>query len=255
MALDIRGGFILKGAKTLDAAYKRLPDWLEASYIRGRQLTQQSIVGLATEFYDLSTALGDSQFKEMGRTPYDAAYAVIDNALRAGYPSYSLGTVIAIGVTDSKRVIGILHSDSKPMRDTFMAFPDIAPYDFSVVTGKPKKVTDKQWEQRRSDWKSLEINDQYVHMLEYTLVGQNTAFIPSRDDNVIIPLYETRLHKLAQQHTMNECMNEFGLHFENEYVEFMLRNPLYTDRLNASLAYLETVLDKELTLEKLQKEL
>ncbi len=254
MALDISGGFILKGAKTLDAAYKCLPHWLEVSYIKARQLSQQAIVSLATDFYDEATVLHKPDYRDLSDTPYDAAYIWINDELRRGVPGSGLGTGIAIGVAQDKRVIGILHSESKAMREHFMTLPGIFSYDYSVVTGKPKGVTQKQWDQRRDDWQSLEINDQYVHMLEYTLVNPSVMFIPSRDDDVIIPSFEARLQKLAQKHTMNECRDEFGLYSEHKFVEFMLRNPIYTERLNASLKYLDTLLDKDLTLEKLQKE-
>lgn len=253
MTMDIGGGFILKGAKTLDAAYKRIPGWLESSYIRGRQLSQKAIVGLATEFYDQSTCVGDHGFKDVAKTPYDAAYEWIKGELEAGNPTYSLGTMIAIGVARNKRVIGVLHSDSKQMREHFMSLPDIAPYDYSVVSGKPKKVSEKQWEQRREDWESMEINDQYVHMVEYVFIGSNVMFIPSRDDDVILPSYESRLHKVARAHTMTECRNDFGLHSEHQVIEFMLRNPIYTQRLEAALEQVGRRLDKELTLEKLQE--
>jgi hypothetical protein len=254
MALDISGGFILKGAKTLDAAYHRLPGWLEASYIRARQLSQQAIVSLATDFYDEATAVGKKDYRDLSDTPYDAAYNWINYELReTEEPAYNLGMALAIGVVN-KRVIGLLHSDSKVMREFFMAQPDIGPYDYSVVSGKPKKVTSKQWEQRGNDWAALEINDQYVHMLEYTIIPPRTLFIPSRDDSVILPSFEARLQKLAHQHTMYECRDEFGLYSNQKCLEFIMRNPIYTERLTKTARYLETALDKDLTLEKLQKE-
>lgn len=255
MALDISGGFILKGAKTLDAAYKRIPVWIESSYIKARQLSQQAIVSLATDFYDETTALNRPVYRDLADTPYDAAYNWIRDALRSEASGVGFGTAIAIGVAQDKRVIGILNSQSTSMRDHFLTLPDIQPYDYSVVSGKPKGITQKQWDQRRDDWTSLEINEHYVHMLEYNLVNPSVMFIPSRDDDVTIPSFESRLQKLAREHTMNQCRDEFGLYSKYQFVEFMLRNPLYTERLNASLKYLEPALDKDLTLEKLQEKI
>lgn len=255
MALDISGGFILKGAKTLDTAYKLIPGWLEASYVRGRQLSQQAIVGLATEFYDQCMVLGYKDYKDLSDTPYDAAYVWIKSELENGVPGYGLGTALTIGVARDKRVIGILHTECKPMRDFFMSLPGIEPYDYSVVSGKPKKVSERQWEQRREDWTSMELNDQYVHMLEYTIVHPSVMFIPSREDNVTLPMFESRLHKTAQKYTMDTCRDEFELYSEHQFIEFMLRNPIYSQRLDATLKRLEASLDKDLTLEKLQKEI
>ena len=254
MARDISGGFIVKGAKNLDAAYKRIPEWVESSYLSGRQFTQQAIVNLATELYDQYKCLGDKSLTDMGETAYDAAYTWIQGELKEGNPNYSLGTAIAIGVARDKRVIGILQSDFNGMREHFMSQPGIEPYWYSEVTGKPRKMTPKQWEQRRLDWESMEINDKYVQLLEYTLIPPNVMFIPSRDDNANIPSFESRLHKLATKHTMDECRHEFGLYSDRQYVEFMMHNPIYSERLKASLQFIERQLDQNLTLEKLQED-
>ena len=254
MALDISGGFILKGAKTLDAAYKLLPDWLESTYVRALELSQQAIVSLATDFYDEATALRTPKYRDLADTPYDAAYNWINAGLRGASKDLGLGTAIAIGATPSKRVIGVVSSESQHMREHFMSLPGIQNYDYSVVSGRPKGVTQKQWDRRHNDWKSLEINDQYVHMVEYTLVNPSVMFIPNRDSITTIPSFESRLQKMAREHTMTQCRDEFGLYSEHKFIEFMLRNPIYTERLNATLKYLETALDKDLTLEQLQKE-
>ena len=254
MALDISGGFILKGAKTLDSAYKLLPDWLESTYIRALQLSQQAIVSLATDFYDQATVHHSPHYKDLADTPYDAAYNWINAGLRGESKDLGLGTALAIGVTPSKRVIGVVSSESKHMREHFMSLPGIQPYNYSVVSGRPKGVTQKQWEQRHADWKSMEINDQYVHMVEYTLVNPSVMFIPNRDDAATIPSFESRLQKMGRENTMAQCRDEFELYSEHQFIEFMLRNPIYTERLNTTLKSLEKVLDKELTLEKLQKE-
>lgn len=251
MTLDISGGFILKGAKSLDDAYKRIPDWLKDSYIKARQISQQSIVSLATELYDNVTVFGES----ICGSPYDSAFEWIKSALEQESGGVGLGTVVSIGVTSKKRVIGVITSQSKIMREHFMTLPGIQPYNYSVVTGRPRGVTQKQWDARAEDWKSLEINEEYVHMMQYTLVDPSVMFMPSRDDYAIVPSFDARLQKLAKELTMRKCVEEFGLHSEHQFIEFMLRNPLYSERLDTATERLRPMLEQDLTIEKLQKEI
>jgi hypothetical protein len=258
MNVDISGGFIVKNTTKLDSAYNAIPTWMLGIHKKVRELSQDAIVGVATELYDRAS-VGKPDYLDVATSPYEAAIKImeydLEEATKQNKPSeYDLGINISIGVARQKRVIGVIHANSPVITQHFMSFENIKEYNCSVVTGKPKSISEKNWSQRLDDWESLIINPDHLHLVHFSLFENNVLVLPSLDDNVTLPSYPVRLQKLAMKHTMDQCKLEFGLNTLQKAYEFVLNNPVYTKRLDETTARYDRLLDKDLTVKKLQKE-
>lgn len=249
--LDIPHGFSFDKAKTLDAAYAALPGIRSVVIAAAEQQTFQTVTDLATRLYDFATVFPTKQ-----KPTYSwlrQARDILSHRLQSSHEKkeespLDLGCAIGL-VKVEKRVIGFFLTTAPQLWNALMTAPDVIPYTYSSLTDRPKNITAKRWEQRRIDWEF----DPTSPMLRMDLIPRYYMPMPAVPlAHNVIP-YETRLHTLADEVTIGECKSEFGLQNFNDIAKFVTGNSEYARRLTERKAAFAELLDKEITLDKLQE--
>jgi hypothetical protein len=225
-----------------------LPGWVTEARFYARVAAHQNIIKTAVQVYDLRS------LHNAHETAKDSAYAIAANLYERNFNAGKHSNLLKVSLASSgKRVFGNI--DGAPhMIAGFKANSRLRDYTYCDITGRPKNVSEAKWKQRRDDWHGSVINDYHAKMLEYTVCHAEEMVLPTGNELCRIPTYEARLHQLVEQRTMQKCIEELGIENEADYTRFLMSNPKYTEVRDAVQAELEAVLDKNLTTQKLQKE-
>lgn len=255
-SMNVENAFIIKGAKNIQTYYDLLPELLRAITTKAQTLSHQSIVTLAVEQYDRLTAGVSTGYYHASQSAFTGAVDQIDDILTdasqtGGWTPFAQGFSLQVGCAN-RRVFGLVNSQSRELYDFFMTIPDIEEYTYSDIMGRPREFSSTKWNQRRDDWKALELGRQHLHVMDFVFIEDYGIVAPSIINDAVIPTYESRLHKLVEELTIAEVKKEFSLNSYEKLILFLTHNPEYSTRLAKNFQKLSDVLDKNLSIEKLQ---
>lgn len=255
MSITIKGGFALKATKNLDAAYYRLPEFKKAIFEAADNLGFDTLIDLATRILDRRQWEGS--YHGPSTSCFRTAGTIVGNDLKNNEKSgFNQQFKLGFALADFGGVIGMVFSPNKALSSTFMRLPGVADYSYSHLIDRPKKVSERKWKQRESDWQDLFPIDSSESptntLLSVDIIAPYTMRAKSRDNLNVMPRL-LRLQKLAEEVTMEQCKVEFGLETPEDIVTFLTRSSEYSRRLEQNKIEMEPTIIEDVTLELLQK--
>lgn len=254
--MNVENAFIFKRHKNMQHYYDSLPGLVGLVTQKAKEIAHQNIVNLATEQYDRVAVGASTGYYHAAKNAMDGAVDQIDDVLTEAsengvWTPFAQGFSVQVGCVN-KRVIGLVQTQSRELYDNFMAKAEVREYVFSEIMGRPREISSIKWNERREDWKALELGKRHLHVLDYIIIEDFGIVVPSGNEVVTLPSLDIRLHKLAEEITISEVKKEFGLKSYDQLILFLTRNPEYSTRLAKNYQKFGGMLDKSLSIEKLQ---
>lgn len=240
--------------KGLDAAYKALPAITDTIRPLAEQMSFDWLIGHAVRLHDKATVTGEP-FAH-GSAYFDAVGAVAEDltnaSKRMGRSPYDFGFSLCLGLTPSRKVIGICYTDRPALWDAFLGMPGISEYMYYNNSDRPENMSLKRWKTREKDWDDvLGYDVPAQRMLTYTVIPDYTLPIPNENTVCNITEYDKRLRSLARDVTMEQC-KDIQFDTPSEYLRFIRESTDFAARVEANRVKFDGLLDKDLTLEKLK---
>lgn len=255
MSTKIYNGFRMKGVRSLDKAFHSIKALRKTAEEAANKEAAKLLANAAANKYDLAIASGGKPQNVMLEAYRDISDALFEDAKERKRCYFDLGLSVALAVTHSKAVIGIVYSENRSMLKSFMANENIVDYSYWNNTDEPDDVSALEWSKRRGHWNEvLEIGIPAMEMFNVTLVNEYQFPYPDKElVEQYIPTFEKRLPIVAELSTMEKIRKNLDLMTPGAIIRYVMNNPEYKELLEAETARLSTVLKKDLTLKDLQE--